>query len=213
MGRLWDSRDGALLAVLEGHTDGIHRVAFSTYGEWFATAGLDGSARIWDARTGALAAELVAEAGDVKSVDFSPDDRLAVTAHEDGTVRIWELDAVFQDQAGSRPLLVLSGHNSVVWDAAFSPAGDSLATISFDGTVRLWDPATGEEFLNLPEGNYGPDLDFSPDGRQLAATGGDGVVRVFALALEDLIRIAESRLTRSFTQVECVQYLHLESCP
>ena len=52
-----------------------------------------------------------------------------------------------------------------------------------------------------------------PDGSQLASYSVDWVVRIWALELDDLIEIAEDRLTRSFTEDECRQYSHAEHCP
>ena len=64
---------------------------------------------------------------------------------------------------------------------AFSPNGQLLVTASTDGTVRLWDPATGQA--------HGPPLTgdnsrvwgvaFSPDGRLLATAGADQTVRLW----------------------------------
>ena len=47
----------------------------------------------------------------------------------------------------------------------------------------------------------------------LASIGDDGIARVWALDLDDLIAIANDRLTRGFSEDECRQYLHLERCP
>jgi hypothetical protein len=41
----------------------------------------------------------------------------------------------------------------------------------------------------------------------------DGTVRVLALNIDDLIDLARSRLTRSWTRDECETYLHRETCP
>lgn len=63
-----------------------------------------------------------------------------------------------------------------VLSLAFSPDGRTLAGGSGDGTIRLWDPATGKELRTLSghRNRYAEDrivaLAFSPDGRQLASS-------------------------------------------
>jgi hypothetical protein len=47
---------------------------------------------------------------------------------------------------------------------------------------------------------------FHPSGDRLYTAGRDGTVRVHALEVDDLIALAESRLTRGFSDVECRQY-------
>ena len=54
---------------------------------------------------------------------------------------------------------------------------------------------------------------FGPDGSTLASVGdNDGISRVWALDLDDLIAIAERRLTRTLNDAECRQYLHVDRC-
>ena len=79
--------------------------------------------------------------------------------------------------------------------------------------VRLWDPDSGEQDLELRgHGTTVQAVVFSPDGTRLASVGNDGVVPVW-LELDDLIAIAERRLTRSFTDEECRQFLDQDRCP
>jgi WD40 repeat protein len=54
---------------------------------------------------------------------------------------------------------------------------------------------------------------FSPDGKHLAIGGEDGNVRLYVLPIEELVALAQSRVTRPLTDEECQQYLHLKQCP
>ena len=54
---------------------------------------------------------------------------------------------------------------------------------------------------------------FSGDGTLLWSAGGDGVTRVWALDVDDLIGIAEDKLTRGLADAECREYLHVDECP
>jgi WD40 repeat protein len=55
--------------------------------------------------------------------------------------------------------------------------------------------------------------EFTSDGKRLMSGGQDGIFRIWLLDQEELIALAQSRVTRSLTDEECRQYLHLETCP
>ena len=211
--RLWDADTGQLIRSFEGHTDVISRVAFSPDGNLFASASWDGTAKVWQVSSGKLLFTLSADAGQVRSVDFSPDSKLLATAYEDGTATIWIVSTESELREDERLLYKLVGHSNTIFEATFSPDGRRLATSGFDGTIRLWDVDSGRELIVLAENSGGPDMDFSPDGKFLVLAGGDGAARVFVLSIEDLIDLANSRLTRTLTPEECQKYLHQDSCP
>jgi WD40 repeat protein len=104
-----------------------------------------------------------------------------------------------------------------VMNVVFSPDGRMLATSGEDATIRLFDTeaTTGAQQLMLRGLEFlVSGLDFSPDGKRLASAAPDGLVRVWALDIDELIRIARENVTRELSDDECRQYLHLpEGCP
>jgi WD40 repeat protein len=74
----------------------------------------------------------------------------------------------------------LEGHREEVHALAYAADGKTLASAGADGTVRLWQAATGRTLLifeGLPALVHG--LAFSPDGRTLAVALHDGSVRLY----------------------------------
>jgi WD40 repeat protein len=53
---------------------------------------------------------------------------------------------------------------------------EKLASASSDGTLRLWDPASGANVLTVPAETTGYATAFSPDGTRLAMVPLDGTV-------------------------------------
>jgi WD40 repeat protein len=83
-------------------------------------------------------------------------------------------------------LVALNDHRDIFSDLALSPDGDTLATVGYGGTVRLWNVADGQQTGEEIPAGLGLEVSFSPDGELVAVGGGGddsvaGDVRWFAV--------------------------------
>ena len=71
----------------------------------------------------------------------------------------------------SRRIAMIATHDEIIRDASYSPDSSMVASISYNGTVRIWDAQTGEKKLLL--GDKSTNLNsvaFSPDSKQVVVT-------------------------------------------
>ena len=203
--RIWNAAAGGQVLLTLTSTTPLLSVALSPDDKRLAIGAADGTTRIWNAMTGKAVLTLTSTSA-VRALAFSPTGGLLATATDGGVTQIW-------DASSGQVSVTLSGHTSLVMDVAFSADGKRLATASRDGTAKIWDPSTGQALLTLPGSGRGLNgVAFSPDGTRLFTSGDDGL-RAYVLPIEDLVALAHTHVTRSFTLPECQQYLHLAQCP
>jgi WD40 repeat protein len=166
--RLWDLATRQPAGDPLTHPAGLGSSAvFSLDGAVLATGGDDGTVRLWDLATRRpVASPVVARSAMIESVTFSPDGRtLAIGGYR--TLRLW-------DVARQRPVSDLPVRSmDTVLAVAFGPGGRNLDTSSIDGTIQVWDNATGRPIGGGPlSGSTGQVLRavFSSDRRTLATS-------------------------------------------
>jgi WD40 repeat protein len=166
--RIHDFRTGEVLALLVGHSNVVHTLAFSADGRWLASGSGDNTVRLWDTAGWKPIQELTGHKDDVDVVSFSPDSGTLVSGSFDMSLRLW-------DRASGRLLKEMTGHQQKVRAAAFSPDGLYIASGGDDRTVKLWDGHSGAFIRDLAtQGSFVDKVAFSPDGRMLLTAGGPG---------------------------------------
>lgn len=76
----------------------------------------------------------------------------------------------------------LTGHSNSIYSIAFSPDGRTLASASYDKSIKLWDLQSKKEIATLtgPSGYVG-DVAFSPDGQTLAFASRNKTIKLWDL--------------------------------
>jgi WD40 repeat protein len=118
----------------------------------------------------------------VDCIAWHPDGRTLATTCNDRRIRLWDV------ATGKMRLPPLPDHHTNGVEAAFSPAGDCLLSNDWSYTLRLWDPRTGRQLLQMPS----TATVFSRDGSLLAEWSGSRVRLLRVAARRPLRALAPS---------------------
>lgn len=179
--RLWDLSTRKQTDVLRGHTHDVHSLAWSSDGATLATASGDSTIRIWNPRRRAELRATTAIGTNVNCARWSPDGSRLATA-SDKVVTLWKADD--WTKAGQLE------HADAVWELAWSPTGQYLATGGAEPIVHVWDTETSQSVAQL-QGHAGhlTAIEFSRDGRWLATGSVDRSIHVWNAATFNLVNV------------------------
>ena len=165
---------GAGHAQLRGHGGPVRALAISSDGQTAISGSFDSTAIRWSLTRNAAEQVLRFHADAVNAVVLLNDGR-AATAGADGRVAIWT-------SGRAEPDTVLEGHTAPIAALAVSPDGATLASASWDHTVRLWPLAGGVPRVLDGHTQNVNGLAFAPDGHTLVSVSYDQSVRIWPLS-------------------------------
>jgi WD40 repeat protein len=165
----------------------VTAIAFSAGGDQLLVGGYH-ELLVWNPATG----ELTARVGNIPQrtfgLAFSPDGAwLAVAGGAPGVSGEVRLVPWADGQAGADPPKVLVTGDDVFFDVAFRPDGKELAAAGYDGSVRVYEAATGAERLKIANhADWVTDVCYSADGARIATASRDKSAKVFDAATGSL---------------------------
>lgn len=205
--KVWDAQNHHCLAKMQrmGQFDRASELVFSPDGQCLASSGgRYDTIYIWHLETGeqiakfAVDEELQPRHRPTRiPLTFSPDGKFLVGATPENTFSVWDIET------GER-VAHLTGHSAIVIALLFSPCGEFLTSIDWDGGLQKWesDKLTAREpqpiITSMPEATRLVQYTYSADGVLLAAMASGTTLTVWD--------VERTRKVSTLTYKEIVQW-------
>lgn len=176
---IYNTADGALVSQVNSIADEVMEIAFSADGTRLATVGFMNGVTVWDVMTREVLTKLDHSFGGPNGIMFSPDGSQLVGLTFGGEppvlgIQFW--DAITGAKTAFWPYPPAGtrdgdGMSGMTHGVLYSPDGKLLITGRGDGTIYVFDAATGEMLTALKAHNGEiVDLAFTSDGTRLVTT-------------------------------------------
>lgn len=189
--RIWDIAKGTPIKTINAHIaaapqqiqNPIYVVLWTSDYKQLFSASYDRSIKLWDAASGSLVREFkgAPEPGSVDKKEMKKDDKEVKKDDKKEPAKKEEV----KEPPKKEPMGPI-GHRDAVFAIALSKDGKQLASVSSDGSLKLWDVATGKVLRDFSSPELKPvfpeepapshpgwihGVRFTPDGQSLVTAG------------------------------------------
>ncbi|KAF2666998.1 hypothetical protein BT63DRAFT_416072 [Microthyrium microscopicum] len=174
--RLWSLDAWTCLTYFRSHLAPVFDVQWGPYGHYFLTCGADKVARVWSQESIAPLRMFVGHENDVECGAWHPNGAYVFTAG-DKTIRMWDI-------MRGTSLRMFTGHTGNITALECSRDGKTLASADDQGSIFLWDLATGTRIKRMRGHAKGGiwSLSWSVESNLVVSGGADNTVRVWDVA-------------------------------
>lgn len=201
---LWSVQTGELEKKLIGDIGHVESIAFSVDGQIiFSCGGATAKIKLWSIKEERKIEEVSGHSEQVWSIAISPDGQTLASASKDKTIKLWSVQKegfLLWSTTKLRARQTLIGHSDEVTFVRFSPDGQTLASGSKDGTIKLWSLQTlkmQRTITGYKSGIAGGHdrSAFSHDGKIIAAIGmvnDKSKIKLWSVQTGELLQILNS---------------------
>jgi len=180
---VWRTDNGERLGTYSGHNGAVWSIDVDRDTNRVLTGAADTAAKIWDVQTGREIMSWTHKAP-VRSVAFSHGEKMFLTVTDQvfgllPSIYIWDLST--DPRLTTKPVMEITGRNEAkILYAAWGPLNETILTACEDGTIRAYDPRTGEQVKVISDHTKAVmQLSFSKNGKMFISASKDGTARLY----------------------------------
>lgn len=193
--KIWDAKDGKLIRTLSDHAHWVNTLSLST--DWVLRTGpFDHHGKVFEVKESDLQnkdeewrdqmAQKAAEKRYMIAIANGSRAEQVISGSDDHTLYLWppqsHLDSTMDSSTPKKPIARLTGHQKLINHVNFSPDGQTIASASFDNSVKLWNGRTGK-FIATLRGHVASvyRIAWSADSRLLISASKDSTLKLWDL--------------------------------
>jgi WD40 repeat protein len=171
---LWSLAEKKKVRTLEGYYKQHSKVVFSPDGVWSCGITQGKPVKVWQNSSDSVKGTLVTKRNDFSLAAFSPNGQMIASGSQSGEIIIW-------DRSSAKEILGWRNFD-LVWSMAFSPDGNTLATVGGfrAGGLNLWNIETRKQAHSLEYRSIVCDVRFSQDGKAIVTGHQNGTFRIWS---------------------------------